>query len=96
MSTTILGKVSITPKGAWKANASYERLDAVSYNGSSFLARRSNQNVVPTEGDDWQMMAEKATAANTIDDRDNSKTYLYKLYIRDGFPCVSFTEQQEG
>lgn len=64
MSTTILGKVSMTPKGAWNASTSYEPLDVVSYGGSAFLARRANSNVTPTEGDDWQMIAEKATVGN--------------------------------
>lgn len=64
MSTTVLGKVSITPKGAWSAGTSYEPLDVVSYGGSAFLARRANSNVTPTEGADWQMIAEKATVGN--------------------------------
>ena len=38
MSTTVLGKVSMTPKGAWNASTSYEPLDVVSYGGSAFLA----------------------------------------------------------
>ncbi len=64
MSTTVLGKVSMTPKGAWNASTSYAPLDVVSYGGSSFLARRANSNVTPTEGADWQMIAEKATVGN--------------------------------
>lgn len=64
MSTTVLGKVSMTPKGAWNAGTSYEPLDVVSYGGSAFLARRANSNVTPTEGADWQMIAEKATVGN--------------------------------
>lgn len=64
MSTTVLGKVSMTPKGAWSASTSYDPLDVVSYGGSSFLARRANSNVTPTEGADWQMIAEKATVGN--------------------------------
>lgn len=66
MSTTILGKVSMTPKGAWNAGTSYEPLDVVSYGGSAFLARRANSNVTPVEGDDWQMIAEKATIGNLL------------------------------
>lgn len=66
MSTTVLGKVSMTPKGAWNAGTSYEPLDVVSYGGSAFLARRANSNVTPVEGDDWQMIAEKATIGNLL------------------------------
>ena len=64
MSTTVLGKVSMMPKGAWNASTSYEPLDVVSYGGSAFLARRANSNVTPIEGADWQMIAEKATVGN--------------------------------
>ena len=66
MSTTILGKVSMTPKGSWNASTSYAPLDVVSYGGSAFLARRANSNVTPTEGEDWQMIAEKATIGNLL------------------------------
>lgn len=74
MSTTILGKVSMTPKGAWNAGTSYEPLDVVSYGGSAFLARRANSNVTPTEGEDWQMIAEKATVGNIAQTTGDSET----------------------
>ena len=74
MSTTVLGKVSITPKGAWSASTSYEPLDVVSYGGSAFLARRANSNVTPTEGADWQMIAEKATVGNIAQTTGDSET----------------------
>lgn len=74
MSTTVLGKVSMTPKGAWNASTSYEPLDVVSYGGNAFLARRANSNVTPTEGADWQMIAEKATIGNLLQANGDSKT----------------------
>lgn len=37
-----LGKVAITPKGAWLVSETYERLDAVSYNGSSWVSKTQN------------------------------------------------------
>lgn len=74
MSTTVLGKVSITPKGAWSASTSYEPLDVVSYGGSAFLARRANSNVTPTEGADWQMIAERATVGNIAQTTGDSET----------------------
>lgn len=38
MPETILGKVSVTPKGAYDAGTQYERLDAVSHGGGSWMA----------------------------------------------------------
>ena len=40
MPETILGKVSVTPKGAYAAGTQYERLDAVSHGGGSWMALR--------------------------------------------------------
>ncbi len=75
MSTTVLGKVSMTPKGAWNASTSYEPLDVVSYGGSAFLARRANSNVTPTEGADWQMIAEKG-GGSSINYSETKTVYL--------------------
>ena len=38
MAVTNLGKVSVTPKGAWSSSSTYEFLDIVTNNGSSYLA----------------------------------------------------------
>lgn len=86
MSTTILGKVSMTPKGAWNAGTSYEPLDVVSYGGSAFLARRANSNVTPTEGDDWQMIAEKATIGNLLQTTgDSTEDAMSQKAVTDSF-----------
>ena len=55
-----LGRVSIVPKGTWNANTVYNRLDAVVYDGSSWLAKKQNIGRMPAEGsDDWQLLAER-------------------------------------
>ena len=96
MSTTVLGKVSMTPKGAWNASTSYEPLDVVSYGGNAFLARRTNSNVTPTEGADWQMIAEKATIGNLLqttgentDAAMSQKAVTDELYVVKDFPYSS-------
>src|SRR5688572_20408357 len=47
------GPKGLNWKGAWDSSASYVADDAVSYNGSSWIARQANTNVAPVEGADW-------------------------------------------
>ena len=58
MPNTNLGKVSITPKGAWDAESVYSRLDAVTYGGDSWLVLTEGvTGVVPAEGADYTLLA---------------------------------------
>ena len=59
MAETILGKVSITPRGEYDPAAQYEALDFVRYQGSGFLVRQSCRGVVPVEGTYYMLAAEK-------------------------------------
>ena len=36
----IAGRVAIVPKGDWSANATYKRLDAVTYNNTLYFAKK--------------------------------------------------------
>lgn len=55
-----LGRVSIVPKGTWNANTVYNRLDAVVYDGSSWLAKKQNIGQQPVDGSEiWQLLAER-------------------------------------
>lgn len=60
MITENLGKISITPKGQWIAGT-YERLDLVTDNGSSYLSLKDN-NVSALDTADWMVVAEKGKA----------------------------------
>jgi Collagen triple helix repeat (20 copies)/Chaperone of endosialidase len=46
-------------KGAWDSAFNYITDDAVSYQGSSWRAKRDNNSVAPVEGDDWTIIAQK-------------------------------------
>ena len=59
MHRTILGKVSLAPKGEYSPNTAYTALDVVSYGGSSWLALKDVTGVEPAEGDDWMLLAQK-------------------------------------
>ena len=51
----IAGKVAITPKGDWNNIETYDKLDLVKYNNSLYIAKKSNQNIIPEDGDIWML-----------------------------------------
>lgn len=53
--TTILGYVSIVPKGAYSPTTTYNRLNVVSYNGASFMliVDAPTTGVTPVDGATW-------------------------------------------
>lgn len=55
----IQGVPGINWQGVWSGATAYVVDDAVSYNGSSWIALRSNTNVAPVEGLDWTIVAAK-------------------------------------
>lgn len=59
MAETKLGKIAMTPKGAWDASTVYEKLDVVRHNGGSWLSKQANTNVEPVEGEYWTAVTEK-------------------------------------
>mgnify|MGYP004486654419 CR=1 FL=1 len=63
-----LGKVMITNRGEYISSKSYEILDIVSYNGSSFMSKIDDNTSVPAEeispdelliNENWQLVAKK-------------------------------------
>ena len=46
--SAIAGRVLIIPKGAYDANTTYHMLDAVSYNGNSYIAKQTTAGNTPS------------------------------------------------
>lgn len=69
--TTILGYVSIVPKGAYNPATTYNRLNVVSYNGGSFMliSDTPTVGVTPIDGDTWLQLA-SAGAPITITEQE--------------------------
>lgn len=58
--TTILGRVSIVPKGEYEGSTPYKRLDVVQHEGSGYIATYDGlQDIIPGESDDWMLLAER-------------------------------------
>lgn len=58
MANTILGKVCITPKGEYNPETAYEYLDAVSYEGRTYLALKGSQGVTPAVGEYYVLLSD--------------------------------------
>lgn len=55
-----LGRVAMDFKGEYSSSATYNKLDVVTYNGSSYVCNVDNtRGVIPTNTDNWNLLAEK-------------------------------------
>lgn len=52
-----IGKVSYVHKGIYNSSNSYNRLDVVNYNGSSYVSRTDNNTSSPTDTSAWTLLA---------------------------------------
>ncbi|MCI0391644.1 MAG: DNRLRE domain-containing protein [Acidobacteria bacterium] len=59
------GPKGLNWKGAWNAATNYFTDDAVSLNGSSWVAKQANTNVTPIEGAVWTIIAQKGETGAT-------------------------------
>lgn len=60
----IAGRILIIPKGDWDANTQYEMLDLVRDGNASWIAKKDNIGVKPSETSDaWQLMAKDGASA---------------------------------
>ena len=59
MAKTKIGKVGITPKGAYSNVKNYVRLDVVTENGSSYVCLNDCVGKAVTDTEYWQLVAEK-------------------------------------
>ena len=57
MSMLDLGNIRMNWRGVYDESATYTRDDAVSYQGSSFIAKRDVTGIIPAVGDEWDMLA---------------------------------------
>ena len=72
-----LAKVGLLNRGTYSASATYNKLDFVYYNGSSWTPKKDNlKGVTPAEGDNWQILAQgfASISAASITATDTSNT----------------------
>lgn len=54
----VLGRIAVVARGVYDPQSEYERLDAVTYNGSSYLVRKHCRGVTPEVGEYYMLMAQ--------------------------------------
>lgn len=65
MAVQILGKVGVVPKGEYNNATTYQKLDVVSYNGQSYMAKATTIGNLPTDIMYWQLLVEKGQDGKT-------------------------------
>lgn len=77
MAVKNLGKVTITPKGEFNELTTYQKLDVVTYLGSSYMALQESTGNLPTDETYFQKLAEKGVdgepgkdGVNGVDGKD--------------------------
>lgn len=77
MANIIIGKVACTFKKEYSSTATYNRLDVVSYNGSSYGCLMDNtKNILPTDTSRWVLMAKKGDKGDAaFNFTEGTKTY---------------------
>lgn len=93
---TILGKVSISPKGAWNQNTTYEKLDLVSFLGGSFLSLADNNTAPLTDATKWMVITSKGEKGDpfTFEDFTAEQLATLKGDKGDSFTYNDFTPEQ--
>lgn len=62
--TQVLGIVAMSNKGEYNSQTNYEKLNVVSYNGSSYCAKQNCTGILPTDPNYWQLLASKGEQGN--------------------------------
>ena len=62
------GRILIMPKGEWNAETTYEMLDLVKHNGTSWLAKKTVLGIEPSNenGEYWQNVFEPEVFVDSI------------------------------
>lgn len=81
--TKNLGKVSVKPRGDWDERQTYNYLDIVTHNGSSYLVLQTVSGATPPNSNFYQLLSLSGDAATVADEFDPSLPYSkgdYCLY----------------
>lgn len=93
MADVDLGKIGITPKGEWVSGTTYERLDAVSHLGSSYLALTDTAVEPAKEGADWMLLSEGISTEGVEQVVDSKFESLSKVATSGAYSDLAGTPQ---
>jgi hypothetical protein len=69
----IAGKVAVTPRGNFQSGTSYSRLDYVKYGRNTYIAKKDNVNILPTDTNYWMLSTEGVDLEG--DTKNNTVTF---------------------
>ena len=95
MPNTVLGKVSLTPMGAYNAETAYTALDLVGYNGGGYIALQNVQGVTPVnDGINWMLLAAPGESIGSVERTSGTgvpgTTDTYTVKLADGSVAGTF------
>lgn len=61
MAAINIGRILPIFKGTYNSSTTYNKLDVVMYNGSSYVANSTTTNVLPTNTTNWTCIAKSAS-----------------------------------
>ena len=96
MAKTTLGKVSISPRGAWRQGTAYDRLDMVTFAGGSFVSLVDGNTALLTDATRWMVVASKGDKGDPFTYGDFTPEQLAALKGDKGDPFryEDFTAEQ--
>lgn len=86
----VAGKVALYPRSEYSPTTSYEKLNLVSYQGSSYICIKDCVGIVPTNTEYWYLNAQKGDKGDTgngIEDFEKTRTEGSKDYY-----TITFTD----
>lgn len=90
--TTVLGNVSIVPRGNYDPTATYERLHAVNYSGDGWLALKTVTGVTPEEGENWMRLVKGGqVAVEIVSGSEVTLTLANNTEVRCADPVTALT-----
>ena len=90
--TNKLGKVSVTPRGEYDERQTYNYLDIVTCNGSSYLVLQQITGSAPPNSNFYQLLSLSGDAATVAEEFDSTATYSkgdYCLYDGELYRFIS-------
>lgn len=91
------GIVSPVTKGNWSASESYNRLNIVTYGGSSYIARKDNINVPVSNTEYWQLSAQGGVSKADNISYDNTTSGLEATNVQSAIDeVVDKVEDAQG
>lgn len=79
--TQVLGIVGMVPKGEYNSASYYEKLNIVYYNGLSYIAKKSSNNVEPTNAEYWQLISAPVYLSGTTENRPSANLTIGMAYF---------------